>query len=57
MSPFLSYTNRMRQAAHTRVDARGWVQGVCVALRFDRPDTAPEGKAFFLLLEAAYADL
>ena len=36
-----------------KVDAHGLVQGVCGAPRFDRPGTAPEGQAFFLLMEAA----
>jgi hypothetical protein len=46
----------MRQAAHEKVNAYGLVQGVCAAPHFDRPGTAPEGQAFFLLMEAAHGD-
>jgi rhamnogalacturonyl hydrolase YesR len=44
---------RMRSAVHTKVDEYGLVQGVCGAPEFDHPGTAPEGQAFFLLMEAA----
>lgn len=54
---YLARADRMRQAAHRKVDARGLVQGVCGAPHFDRPGTAPEGQAFFLLMEAAYRSL
>jgi len=54
---YLAHAGRMRQAAHAQVDAYGLVQGVCAAPHFDRPGTAPEGQAFFLLMEAAYADV
>jgi rhamnogalacturonyl hydrolase YesR len=47
----------MRAAAHTQVDAYGLVQGVCGSPEFDHPGTAPEGQAFFLLMEAAAADM
>jgi rhamnogalacturonyl hydrolase YesR len=53
---YLAPADRMRQAAHEQVDANGLVQGVCSAPHFDRPGTAPEGQAFFLLMEAAYAE-
>jgi rhamnogalacturonyl hydrolase YesR len=53
---YRSHADRMRQAAHEQVDEFGLVQGVCAAPRFDRPGTAPEGQAFFLLMEAAYRD-
>ncbi len=45
--------DRMRSAAHQKVDASGYVQGVCASPHFDRPGTSPEGQAFFLLMEAA----
>ena len=51
---YREHAHRMRQAAHDQVDAYGLVQGVCGAPHFDRPGTAPEGQAFFLLMEAAY---
>lgn len=47
----------MRAAAHGKVDARGYVQGVCGAPFFDAPGRATEGQAFFLLMEAAFAKL
>ena len=53
---YLAHADRMRQAAHAQVDEYGLVQGVCGAPHFDRPGTAPEGQAFFLLMEAAYRD-
>ena len=53
---YLAHADRMRRAAHDKVDVHGLVQGVCAAPHFDRPGTAPEGQAFFLLMEAAYAD-
>jgi unsaturated rhamnogalacturonyl hydrolase len=55
-APYRPHADRMRQAAHEQVDEFGLVQGVCGAPRFDRPGTAPEGQAFFLLMEAAYRD-
>lgn len=48
--------DQMRQAVHTKVDSYGLVQGVCGAPTFDKPGVAPEGQAFFLLMEKAYAD-
>ena len=53
---YLAPADRMRRAAHDKVDAYGLVQDVCAAPHFDRPGTAPEGQAFFLLMEAAYSD-
>jgi rhamnogalacturonyl hydrolase YesR len=49
--------DKMRSAAHLKVDEDGYVQGVCGAPTFDRAGTAPEGQAFFLLMEAAWQDL
>ena len=49
--------DKMRTAAHLKVDDSGYVQGVCGAPAFDRAGTAPEGQAFFLLMEAAWQDL
>jgi rhamnogalacturonyl hydrolase YesR len=53
---YLAAADRMRQAAHAKVDDDGLVQDVCGAPTFDHPGTAPEGQAFFLLMEAAYRD-
>ncbi len=50
------YADRMRTAAHAKVDDLGLVQGVCGSPEFDHPGTATEGQAFFLMMEAAYAD-
>ncbi len=49
--------NRMRAAAHDKVDKFGLVQGVCGSPEFDHAGTATEGQAFFLMMEAAYAEL
>jgi rhamnogalacturonyl hydrolase YesR len=46
---------RLRAAALARVDAEGFVRGVCGSPGFDRPGTATEGQAFCLLMEAARA--
>ena len=55
-SSFKVSADRMRAAAHKKVDAFGFVQGVCAAPAFDRAGTAPEGQAFFLLMEAAWKE-
>jgi unsaturated rhamnogalacturonyl hydrolase len=52
-SSYLAHANKMREAAHQKVDQYGLVQGVCGAPFFDKSGTAPEGQAFFLLMEAA----
>ena len=49
--------DRMRAAVHSQVDEAGYVRGVCGAPGFDHPGTAPEGQAFFMLMEAAWRDL
>jgi unsaturated rhamnogalacturonyl hydrolase len=46
--------DRMRRAAHAKVDEYGFVRGVCGSPTFDKPGVAPEGQAFFLLMEAAW---
>jgi unsaturated rhamnogalacturonyl hydrolase len=54
-----NYTERadsMRTAVYQKVDSSGYVQGVCGAPHFDRAGTAPEGQAFFLLMEAAWKE-
>jgi len=47
------YADRMRRAAHEKVDNYGLVQDVCGVPTFELPGTATEGQAFFLLMEAA----
>lgn len=54
---YLDAADRARCAAHKMVDRFGFVQGVCGLPDFDRPYVAPEGQAFFLLMEAAANDL
>ncbi len=49
--------DRMRAVVHQKVDDSGYVQGVCGAPTFERAGTAPEGQAFFLLMEAAWKDM
>lgn len=43
----------LREAVLKKVDKIGLVQGVCGAPTFDKAGVAPEGQAFFLLMEAA----
>ena len=54
---YLLAADRMRLAARAKVDADGFVQGVCGAPRFDKPGISAEGQAFFLMMEAAAAKL
>ena len=49
--------DKMRAAAHSKVDHLGLVQGVCGSPEFDHPGTATEGQAFFILMEVAYNGL
>lgn len=51
---YAGYADRMRNAVLAKVDSYGLVQDVCGAPTFDKPGVAPEGQAFFLLMEAAY---
>jgi unsaturated rhamnogalacturonyl hydrolase len=50
---YLELAGRMRAAARGKMDAFGYVQGVCGAPRFDRSGTSTEGQAFCILMEAA----
>ena len=54
---YLPKAEAMRQAARKKVDQYGLVQGVCGSPEFDHAGTAPEGQAFFILMEAARRDL
>lgn len=54
---YLEAAGRMRLAANAKVDKYGFIQGVCGAPDFNHPGIAPEGQAFFLLMEAAYQEL
>ena len=53
---YLEKADKMRNAAWEKLDSYGLVQGVCGAPTFDKPGVAPEGQAFFLLMEAAARD-
>jgi unsaturated rhamnogalacturonyl hydrolase len=56
-SKYRQAADHMRQAVHKKVDAQGYVQGVCGSPQFNSPGTATEGQAFFLFMEAAHRDL
>ncbi|MCF8362370.1 MAG: glycoside hydrolase family 88 protein [Prolixibacteraceae bacterium] len=56
-SNYLEKAEKMRKAAHAKVDELGFVQGACGAPWFDSPGRATESQAFFLLMEAAYENL
>lgn len=56
-SSYRHAADRMREAAHAKVDDYGLVQGVCGSPDFSHSGTATEGQAFFLLMEAAYLGL
>jgi len=47
--------DRMRAAARKKMDAQGFVLGVCGAPEFDRPGISTEGQAFCIMMEAAGA--
>jgi len=54
---YIVQAEKMRKAANEQVDYLGYVQNVCGVPNFDRPYVAPEGQAFFLLMETAAKDL
>jgi len=56
-SSYLKPTEIMRKAANDKVDKLGYVNDVCGVPSFDRPYFAPEGQAFYLLMETAAADM
>jgi len=45
----------MRDAARSKVDQFGYVQGACGAPGFNRPGTSTEAQSFFIMMEAAGA--
>ncbi len=49
----LPAAERIREAAHASVDAYGLVHNVCGMPTFDKSFVAPEGQAFFILMECA----
>jgi len=54
---YKKHADKMRTAAHAKVDDLGLVQGVCGSPEFDHPGTATEGQVFYILMEVAYHDL
>jgi unsaturated rhamnogalacturonyl hydrolase len=56
-SKYLEKAEKMRKAANEQVDNFGYVQDVCGVPGFDRPYVAPEGQAFYLLMETAAKEL
>jgi unsaturated rhamnogalacturonyl hydrolase len=54
---YLEYAEKSRLAAYGKVDAYGFVTDVCGVPDFVRASLAPEGQAFFILMEAAVNDL
>jgi len=48
--------DKIRRAVHKQVSPYGFVQNVCGAPTFDKPGLAPEGQAFFILMESAYTE-
>lgn len=50
---YLTYAETLRNAANRELDQYGFVHNVCGAPNFDAPGIAPEGQAFYLLMEAA----
>ena len=49
---FLPAAERIRSAAHASVDAYGLVHNVCGMPFFDRSFVAPEGQAFWMMMES-----
>lgn len=56
-SRYLEKAEKMRNAAHAKVDELGFVQDACGAPWFNSPGRATESQAFFLLMEAAFDKL
>ncbi len=52
-NPYLQTADRLRLAVEAHVDSFGFLQPVCGMPTFDRPGVAPEGQAFFVMMEAA----
>lgn len=50
---FLCFADRMRKAAEKKMNALGFIEGVCGAPTFDKPGYSPEGQAFYILMELA----
>ena len=55
-SPYLIWAELLRNAVQLCVDPVGRIHGVCGAPTFDKPGFAPEGQAFYILMEQARED-
>lgn len=54
---YLSQAEKLREAADSQVDYVGLVHDVCGAPTFDKPGFAPEGQAFYIMMEQARANV
>lgn len=54
---FLEPAERIRAAAHASVDPYGLVRNVCGMPTFDQSFVAPEGQAFFILMESLHTHM
>ncbi|MFA5240107.1 MAG: glycoside hydrolase family 88 protein [Phycisphaerae bacterium] len=54
---YLKAADKMRAAAHSKIDKYGVIHDVCGSPFFDRSGTSTEAQAFFLMMEGAYAKL
>jgi len=54
---YIGKADKMREAARSKVDEFGLVQGVCGSPEFDHPGTATEGQVFHILMEVAHREL
>jgi rhamnogalacturonyl hydrolase YesR len=50
---YLEAAERMREAAWSKIDRHGLIQGAAGSPAFDRPGTSTECQAFFLMMEGA----
>jgi unsaturated rhamnogalacturonyl hydrolase len=50
---YLGAADRMRDAALSKIDGHGLIQGASGSPSFDRPGTSTECQAFFLMMEGA----
>jgi rhamnogalacturonyl hydrolase YesR len=56
-SSYKEKADAMRNAARSKVDESGIVQGACGSPSFDRVGTSTEAQSFFLLMESAFRSL
>lgn len=50
---YRAHADTMRNAARSRMDAHGFIQGACGAPNFDRSGVSTEAQAFCIMMEAA----